>query len=164
MTILCDRDLKLLMQDGLIQNPDYSLVNPASIDIRLGAKVYRELGHGDFQALRIDDGLVVAPGEFVLISTYEYICVPNGYAMDLRLKSSTARLGWDHSLAFWVDPGWKGVLTMEIRNVLRYNSLTLTPGMRFAQAIVHMLSGPSDIPYQGRYQFATSVEAAKSSK
>lgn len=163
MSILCDSHLKELMHAGLIVDPDWSLVNPASIDIRVGKQVMRETAFGSFSFDKAEDPIVVHPGEFVLISTFESFKVPNGYAMDLRLKSSTARKGWNHSLAFWVDPGWEGVLTMEIQNTLRYNPLTLTPGERFAQVIVHRLSGPSEQPYKGRYQGAATVEGSKSS-
>lgn len=160
--ILCDTDLIKLMEQGLIEQPDYSLVNPASIDIRVGREVYVERGHGDWHKLELDEkGYHMAPNEFILVGTWESFNVPNGYAMDLRLKSSIARQGYDHSLAFWVDPGWRGVLTMEIRNTMRYNGLTLIPGKRFAQVIVHKLSGLSAIPYRGRYKGADSVEIAK---
>lgn len=162
MSILCDRDLRFMMDAGLIENPDYGLLNPASIDIRVGRRIIVEMGHGRWDKIKLpENGVYFQPGEFALVETMESFRVPNGYAMDLRLKSSTARLGWDHSLAFWVDPGWEGVLTMEVRNVLRYNNLLLRPGDRFAQAIVHRLTGDSERPYAGRYNGARSVEGAK---
>jgi len=162
MSILCDRDLIALLNEGLITDPDLSLVNPASIDIRVGRNAIREISHGRWECLNIpNDGLIVDPGEFILIDTWEKFHVPNGYVMDLRLKSSTARRGWNHSLAFFVDPGWNGHLTMEIQNLLQYNSLTLVPGQRFAQIIVYRLTGMADCPYSGKYQNATGVEGAK---
>lgn len=163
MTILCDTDLHGLLVHGLVKEYDVAMVNPASFDIRVGRNVIIEQAHGRWERKIVpDNGLIVEPGDFLLVETMESFCVPNGYAMDLRLKSSTARRGWDHSLAFWVDPGWQGILTMELRNVLQFNRLTLLPGQRFAQAIVHKLSGPSARPYQGKYNGATGVEEAKS--
>lgn len=159
--ILCDIDLAKLMSEGLIDEPDYALLNPASIDIRVGRRARIEKGYGVFEYIELDQQVVISPGQFVLVDTLESFRVPNGYAMDLRLKSTTARKGWDHSLAFWVDPGWNGVLTMEIRNCLQHNPLALRSGERFAQAIVHKLSGPSAKPYAGRYNGASQVEAAK---
>lgn len=162
MSILTDVYIEEIVRKGLIAEPDYSLINPASIDVRVGSSALIEEGRDDWRKVEIPtDGLVVWPGMFLLVHTQEHFKVPNGYAVDLRLKSSTARRGWDHSLAFWVDPGWDGVLTMEIRNVLRYSPLMLVPGMRFAQAIVHKLVGMSARPYEGRYQGARTVEAAK---
>jgi dCTP deaminase len=168
MSILCDSDLLELMRDGLIEEPDYALLNPASIDIRVGKQVVLENVSGTLEQSGMNkhgtippDGLYVWPGQLVLVETFESFHVPNGYAMDLRLKSSTARKGWNHSLAFWVDPGWKGRLTMEVRNDLQRGPLILTPGQRFAQVIVHQLSGLSARPYAGRYQGASGVERAK---
>lgn len=162
MTILCDYDLRDMMGRGLVEDPDFALVNPASIDIRIGRKYILEASHGHWERGDLPDaGMTVEPGEFLLVDTHEVFNVPNGYAVELRLKSSTARRGWDHNAALWVDPGWRGRLTMELRNVLQYNNLTLTPGRPFAQAIVHRLSGESVSPYNGRYQGAQAVEGAK---
>jgi dUTPase len=79
------------------------------------------------------------PGAFVLVETYEHITIPNGYCAELKLKSSMARQGFNHSLAFWVDPGWSGILTMEVMNATQYHLLELKCGERFAQLIIHRL-------------------------
>lgn len=161
---LCDIDL-LAMLDLLIPNKeeqDPSHINPASIDIRIGRSLIIETEGGFQESPFPAEGIWLQPKEFILCSTWERIAVPNGYAMDLRLKSSAARRGFNHSLAFWVDPGWDGYLTMEIENVLRYNSLFLRPGMRFAQIIVETLTRAARHPYKGRYQGASGVEGAKS--
>lgn len=104
---------------------------------------------------------ILIPNEFVLIETYETLKVPNGYAVELKMKSSRAREGLDHSLAFWFDPGWHGVGTMELKNVSRFQNIFLKPQMRVAQIIVHRLSGDAEKPYAGRYQNASSVEGSK---
>lgn len=165
MTILCDLDLLTLLRDGLVAEPDFALINPASVDIRVGSKMIMESPWDDGGMTKHErippEGHWVWPGQLVLVETYESFKVPNGYAMDLRLKSSMARRGWNHSLAFWVDPGWDGKLTMEVRNDLQRSPLLLRPGERFAQVIVHRLSGPSQHPYSGRYKGATGVEGAK---
>jgi dCTP deaminase len=141
---------------------DYSLVNPASIDIRVGKNLIIETSYG-FKNIELNEneGYWLEPGDFVLVDTYERICVPNGFAVDLKLKSSTARKGFNHSLAFWVDPGWDGRLTMEVQNILRYQPLVIRPKMKFAQIIVHKLDKPAMKPYSGRYQGAATVEGAK---
>lgn len=87
--------------------------------------------------------------------------VPRDLAVELKLKSSRAREGFDHSLAFWFDPGWDGVGTLEVHNMNRYTSLELSYGLRFAQLVIHKLDRPVIQGYNGRYQHATSVEAAK---
>lgn len=162
MTILCDMHIAELLGKGLVEKPNWDHLNPASFDICVGKTAKREISHGRFEDVEIPDtGLVVEPGDFLLVGTAEWFNVPNGYALDLRLKSSTARKGWNHALAVWVDPGWQGIITMELSNSLAYNSLRLIPGQRFAQALVHKLSAPSQKPYAGRYQGAKGVETAK---
>lgn len=162
MSILCDRDLRALMKRGLIAEPDYSLLNSASIDIRVGVRAKREVAHGRFEDMELPAaGLVVEPGDFLLVDMWEYFNVPDDHAMHLFLKSTTGRRGWDHAMASWVDPGWKGRLTMEVRNVLQYNTLLLVPGERFAQVVVHKLTGPAEQPYKGRYFGDTQVQGAK---
>lgn len=174
--ILSDRSLLTLLP-SLIPNAyerSTELVNPASVDIRIGREMLLEGlgGHYpdgpqpvfnpiDLTKYNEYKPFVMHPGAFALVATLERLAVPNGYAVDLRLKSSRARQGWDHSLAFWFDPGWDGYGTMEIRNSTRYHALPLWAGMRFAQIIVHKLDAPAERPYAGRYQGAQSVEAPK---
>lgn len=166
--ILCDASLRALLP-RLIKEPDYTLINPASIDIRIGENLLFETPYNNTHTgvsfaewyLDRDHPFILHPGAFVLVETYEDISVPNGYAVELKLKSSMARKGFNHSLAFWVDPGWSGILTMEVHNVTQYQQLRLEYGMRFAQIIVHRLDQDAHEPYHGRYQHAGGVEAGK---
>lgn len=158
MTVLSDLSLHERLGE-LILEPDHSLVNPASVDIRIGRYVKREWSQ---QWDTVKDGPYrLRPGEFVLASTYEHLMVPRDLAVELKLKSSRAREGFNHSLAFWFDPGWSGIGTMEISNLNRAKTLVLEYGMRFAQIIVHTLDRPASHTYDGRYRNATSVETAK---
>jgi len=165
--ILCDRDLSDLILDGLLDFPErttanrFDFINPASIDIRVGWDILLETPTG-FQEVHLPkNGRALLPGEFALVPTFESLFVTNGYGIDLRLKSTRAREGWDHSLAFWIDPGYKGIATMEVRNGLKYSALVLVPEQRFAQIIVHKLSGQSRNPYQGKYGNTNRVQGAK---
>lgn len=158
MCVLSDTTLRNRIHE-LIKDPDPSLINPASIDIRIGRHLKYE--HESTWDLSTQGPYTLQPKEFVLVSTYEYLMVPDDLAMELKLKSSMARQGFDHSLAFWFDPGWSGIGTMEVHNMNRLQPLTLTYGTRFAQCIYHKLDHPVTNAYQGRYQNATSVEAAK---
>ena len=145
----------------MFHHDDVSYVNPASVDIRLGKTMQLEdQTFIDLTSFTRENPYFLQPGRFVLIATYEEITVPQDYALELKLKSSRAREGYDHSLAFWIDPGWNGVLTMEVKNVLQFTALPLWYGMPFAQCIVHEVCA-CDAPYQGRYQHAQHVESSK---
>lgn len=171
--ILNDTDLAALIRAPLplVQAPEgpewviEHLLNPASVDIRVGGDVMSEAEEtGQFyehKGLAFGKRINFPPSTFALCSIIECINVPNGYAVELRLKSSIARRGWDHAMAFWVDPGWQGILTMEIRNATRWQHLVLEIGQRFAQIIVHRMTGPAEKPYKGKYQGATGVEQDK---
>lgn len=161
MAILCDGSIRAILA-SVVDPADPDLINPASLDVRVGRRAIVELSFGRWREVDVpESGLVVRPGDFLLVETLERVTVPLGLAVELKLKSSVARLGWDHSLAFWVDPGWSGVLTMEVRNVTRSHALRLAAGMRFGQMIFHELDRAPDRPYAGRYQGATSVEGAR---
>ena len=159
--ILSDNEL-IANMETFVGHTDESLVNPASIDIRVGKTFILENGIGMQNADLSIAYYILEPGEFVLLETLETLTVPTNYAMDLRLKSSIARQGINHALAFWFDPGWHGVGTMEIFNQSRTMPFSITYGMRIAQIIVHELTSVPSKPYNGRYQNASGVEETKS--
>lgn len=150
------------MLDQFIRDGDHRLVNPASIDIRIGKAGLWDIGDGDWAEKEItEEGRYIEPNQLVLVETFEFVTIPVGFAAELKLKSSTARMGFNHSLAFWVDPGWNGILTMEITNLRRGHDLKIHRGMRFAQMIIHRLDTDVEVPYQGRYQNALGVQPEK---
>lgn len=155
------------MQQLLVGHDDVSFVNPASIDIRIGKKMLVEINSQSMMEVDLtvhneENPYMLLPGAFSLISTYEKLHVPIDMAMELKLKSSSARMGYNHSMAFWFDPGWNGIGTMEVSNINKFTSLPLWYGMKFAQIIYHKLTEPCDKPYNGRYQNAITVEGKKS--
>ena len=159
MTYLCDRDLReLCLNHRLVEPFDPACLNSASIDLKVGRGYIRE------EAVRLempDEGIEIEPGECVLIDVLERVTIPNGHAADLRLKSTSGRLRLQHSLAGWIDPGYGGILTLEVSNIRRWSMIRLRPGERIVQLLVSRTSGPSDSPYGGRYQDARGVEDAK---
>lgn len=187
--ILSDSTLLSMLPELIKTNRDESLVNPASIDIRIGNKILLELPKphtheygfnmtgsnaievphktlNNFYELDLskwskDVPYEIYPGTFFLAETLEHIHVPNGYCMELKLKSSRAREGYQHLLAFWVDPGWDGVLTMELKNVTQNHILPVYPGLKIAQLIYHEMDKLASKPYQGKYQHSTSVSGSR---
>jgi dCTP deaminase len=60
---------------------------------------------------------VLEPGEFVLALTHERIWVPNHLIGLVEGRSTYARVGLSmHQTAPWIQPGWNGQITLEIRN------------------------------------------------
>lgn len=57
------------------------------------------------------------PGEFVLALTHERITMPNHLIGLVEGRSTYARVGLSmHQTAPWIQPGWSGQITLEIRN------------------------------------------------
>lgn len=161
--VLSDRDIKREIEAGRIalEPFDAHLVQPASVDVRLGAdfRVFRNSSHVAIdpekhqpdlteQVVVEDDGaFVLHPGQFALGTTLERIVVPDDLLAKLEGKSSLGRLGlMIHSTAGYIDPGWDGQITLELSNVANLPIL-LRPGMRIGQISFERMSSPVDVPY-----------------
>ena len=148
--VLGDLSLWKLLDD-LIRDPDPDLVNPASIDVRVGHEMALEVAAGEWKTVRLTDGPVqLQPGEFAQVATLEWLTVPNGYVVEVTLKGSYAAQGYAHSVGVWLEPGWCGPATIGIRNVTRYTPLRLEQGMRLAEIVIHELDQPSVRPGRGQ--------------
>ncbi len=87
------------------------------------------------------------PGEFVLGQTVEWVELPDDLVARLEGKSSLGRLGLlIHSTAGYVDPGWKGTLTLELSNVANL-PIALYAGMRIGQISFFRMSSAVERPY-----------------
>lgn len=150
--------IKLLIWLKQIKITPYEseLVNPNSVDIRLGnifnhvsgtlidpldSKSFitvSDIGKGDYYPLN--------PNQFLLGCLHEDISIPRYICAEIRGKSSLGRLGLDNSsCAGWVDAGWNGVLTIELHN-RNDRAIKLTPGMKIGQMVFH-LTLPCLTPY-----------------
>lgn len=97
------------------------------------------------------DGLVLAPGQFVLAHTMEYIGLPENVGAQLEGRSSFARLGIQiHMTASFIDPGFRGSITFEIFNA-GPNPIKLYPGYRIGQLRFFACKKP-DKPYNKKTQ------------
>lgn len=161
--VLSDHDIKIELQGGrIVLDPfDERLIQPASIDVRLGSdfRVFRNSSHlfidpqmhqPDLtEEILVEEGdtFVMHPGQFALGTTLERIAVPNDILGKLEGKSSLGRLGlMIHSTAGYIDPGWDGQITLELSNVASL-PIVLRPGMRIGQISFERMSSPVDVPY-----------------
>lgn len=179
MSLLSYTELVELVEQGVIGPVDPHAINAASIDVRLGNEIVveeycdhrvravdihkRELFNG--RKINIGSGYDLQPSEFVLASTMETFNLPNNICAEFKLKSSGARTGLENALATWCDCGWSGsVLTLELKNLLRYHAIRLTPGMYVGQMLFFRVTEvPEHRSYAtiGRYNNDTSVQTVK---
>lgn len=100
----------------------------------------------------------IHPGQFVLASSFEFVSMPSDLAGSLVGRTSWGRLGISVPTTSKVAPGFKGCLTIEIRN-LGEVPVPLYPGVRIAQLMVQTLS--CEATYRGRYDIPTSTEFSR---
>jgi dCTP deaminase len=161
--LLSDRSIKeeIAKKTIIIRPYEEKNVQPSSYDIRLDNKflVFRHTHHPFIDLkkrlnelttlIEINENkpFMLHPGEFVLGSTYEHLTLPRDIAARIEGKSSLGRVGiLIHSTAGYVDPGWKGNLTLEISNVAKL-PVTLYYKMKIGQLSFVRMTTPADVPY-----------------
>jgi dCTP deaminase len=59
----------------------------------------------------------LGPNDFILALTHERVWIPNHLIALVEGRSTYARVGLSmHQTAPWIQPGWNGQITLEIRN------------------------------------------------
>ena len=105
----------------------------------------------------------------MLGNTVERIELDASIVARLEGKSSLGRIGLlIHSTAGFVDPGWRGTLTLELSNVSRL-PLTLYRGMPIGQISFQYLTTAAERPYgseglRSRYQGQSGPTATRISR
>jgi dCTP deaminase len=166
MAVLSDRDIRAAMQAGRVRIDPYdsSCLQPSSVDLHLDAdfRVFRNNRYPyiDVRAsqpdltepvtIAEDEPFILHPNEFVLGQTLEWVELPDDLVARIEGKSSLGRLGLlIHSTAGYVDPGWKGNLTLELSNVANL-PIALYRGMKIGQISFFMMSSAVERPYGSR--------------
>jgi len=173
VSVLADRDIRAALERGriVIRPYDPADLQPSSVDLHID-RTFRVFRNNRYpyidvrqpqpdltELLRVEDDepFVLHPGEFVLGQTLEWVELGDDLVARLEGKSSLGRLGLlIHSTAGYVDPGWKGNLTLELSNVANL-PIALYHGMRIGQISFLELSGAVERPYgspelRSRYQ------------
>lgn len=148
MSVLADWEIRSLCQASQMVWPfDEKLLNPASLDVRLGSNLMievrdqPELMRIDISERTEDEPYLLLPGEVCLAETIEQFNLPDDISAEFVLKSSRARDFYGHMLAGWCDPGWHGSkLTLELKNERRYHPLPLYPNLKIGQMVFFRMS------------------------
>ena len=161
MSILQDTELKRRGKDLI--SPFYEeFVQPSSIELHLDnvLQVEKPIQRGViypnmdnsilFRCLNMldeEDGYIMSPGDFVIGSTFETVNVPTDLVGRFEGKSSLGRLGlMTHVTAGFIDPGFNGNITVEIKNLTRFYWM-LIPGMKIGQICFETLKDEVAQPY-----------------
>ena len=163
MSVLSDRDIRAAMEAGdvVIRPYDPKDLQPSSVDLHVDRRFrvfrnnrypYIDVRHPqpdltELVTIADDEPFILHPGEFVLGQTLEWTELPNDLVARLEGKSSLGRLGLlIHSTAGYVDPGWKGNLTLELSNVANL-PIALYYGMKIGQISFFRMSSEVERPY-----------------
>ena len=166
---------KRIKKHGLIKNlGKRELKNPegVGIDFSLGA-IYKITGGGAFiqadrqQALgnrkgvktkllaefkkrkRKQEWVVIKPGDYYLVSTYETINTPKDLMPVIFPRTSLFRAGL-LLLNSKTDPGYKGTLTMGLKNLSEFE-VKLQMGARICNIVFYKIEGQTTL-YRGQHQ------------
>jgi len=163
VSVLSDRDIRAAVEAGQVRiDPwDADCLQPSSVDLHLDRefRVFRNNRYPfidvrqaqpdltELVSITDEEPFILHPGEFVLGQTLEWVELPDDLVARLEGKSSLGRLGLlIHSTAGYVDPGWKGTLTLELSNVANL-PIALYFGMKIGQISFFGMSSPVERPY-----------------
>jgi dCTP deaminase len=168
--ILSDTEIHDLIEQGMVQHHQPELINPASLDLRLGDLIMLEsveshqmipLSIKDYTA---EHPYQLVPGQFILAQTIETFVMPEDVAGLFFLKSSRAREGYENLHAGYADPGWHGsALTLELKNARQLQPLPIYPGLKIGQMVFFRMSRRPALSYAqvGHYNNDKLVSASK---
>jgi dCTP deaminase len=163
VSVLSDRDIRAALESGrvVIRPYDPQDLQPSSVDLHLDRsfRVFRnnryafidprtsQPGLTELLTVEGDEPFILHPGEFVLGQTVEWVELPDDIVARLEGRSSLGRLGLlIHSTAGYIDPGFRGTVTLELSNVANL-PIALYGNMRIGQISFFHMSSPVERPY-----------------
>ena len=115
-------------------------VQPCSVDLHLSGDLKKI--NGETIGINEESDYILKAGEFILGSTEEYVEIPEDLTAFVDGKSSIGRKGVTaHITAGFIDAGFKGNITLEIKNVSNEDFI-LEKGMGICQIIFFQLQSP----------------------
>ncbi|MBO4309811.1 MAG: dCTP deaminase [Lachnospiraceae bacterium] len=160
--ILSDKTInKMIEEKTLVIEPiTKEQIQPASVDIRLGntfsivddtpSGIITLGGKIEYKTI-VTDTYLILPGQFVLATTMEYFELPDDLTAFVEGRSSLGRMGLFIQNAGWVDPGFKGEITLELYNANKC-AIELKAGRRVGQLVFAKMDDSALNPYNGKYQ------------
>jgi dCTP deaminase len=157
--ILSDRDIKFNLDIGLLKikpRPEEEAIQPASVDLHLSDEIiiydHKQIvrpwdGIDKFEYEKIIKTRILKPRECILGSTIESVEISNGLVARVEGLSSLGRCFLlVHVTAGFIDPGFKGNVTLEIKNIGNW-PIEIKPKMRICQLCFMKVTGPSNRVY-----------------
>lgn len=169
--ILSDRTIRDMIAEKTLKITPLceEQIQPASVDIRLG-NTFSIVDDTPSGIITLDseikyktitaDKYLILPGQFVLATTMEFFELPDDLTAFVEGRSSLGRMGLFIQNAGWVDPGFKGEITLELFNANRC-AIELTAGRRVGQLVFAKMDCAAQDPYNGKYQGQTVATGSR---
>lgn len=136
-------DLHVGLTFLLFNNTAGCIVDPKDFRRSAFTEIHTEIG----------ETVLIPPNSFALAETVEYIEMPRDVMGDIKGRSTLARCGYCLPTTP-VEPGWRGILTLEIGN-LSPLPMAVYAGEGIAQIVFHRLDAMPERDYgmkASRYQ------------
>ena len=165
--ILSDYDLETMIKEKrLVVKPfEKEIVRENGLDLRLSNEVARHnpdrdpgsvIDPSDPESLKDEyilekqpNGIIIEPSTQVLLSTVEFVGLPDNLVGFVELRSTWARHGLFVPPTI-IDAGFAGTITLEVFNSSRFPIL-LRPKVRFAHVIFATTLNRVKNAYKGTY-------------
>lgn len=174
--VLSDRSLEHSIATGKIIIKPFSdkIIRENGVDFRLANEIAHHKKHGinviidptkedhvkkTYEEIIRTEKMVIEPNEQVLLSTMEYLGLPNDVMGFVELRSTWARHGLSMPPTI-IDAGFHGTITLEVINNAPYKIL-LRSEQRFAHIIFAETSSLVRKPYSGSYMEQRGIKLPK---
>ena len=118
------------------------------------AEMRRQQKHERYE-LPFGAELLLHPGSLALVPTLEWVRVPKTLLGQVTARSTWAREGLSIATATLIEPGYEGIITLELAN-LGQIPIALYPGLKIAQIAFSEVIGADDRTDKGQFKGAFS--------
>lgn len=146
-----EEDMYQVLMDKLAKG------NTVTVDLRLGREVFLSC---DEIPRRLDHNspyLVIKPGEFALLSTYEELNMPTSLFAFISMRFKYKQKGLINVSGFHIDPGYQGRIVYSVYNA-GPNRIVLKYGEEVFTLIFAKLHTPADERKNSNFQGLTGLE------
>ncbi len=170
--ILSGKTISKKIEEGhlTIDPLDSIQIQPASVDLRLGNHfllieedentIISLETSAKYKEMVVTNGeMIIPPHTFLLATTKETIELPNDLTAFVEGRSSIGRLGLFIQNAGWVDPGFKGEITLELYNANKL-PIALPIGRRICQLVIAEVDQETN-GYIGKYAHQKGATASR---
>jgi dCTP deaminase len=103
--------------------------------------------------LPFKSAFLLHPGALALVPTLEWVTLPSDLIGAVTARSTWAREGLSIATATLIEPGYKGIVTLELAN-LGEIPIKLYPGLQLAQLTFTTVAGETVRPYRGQFRLS----------